>query len=82
MLELTDRAREVIGRAHQAATRLNPEARIRLTRTASGLTPLLTDAPEPGDAHVSLGDAVIFVQAGVEGVIDVEDPHDKLVLRR
>lgn len=82
VIELTERAREVIGRAHQAAVRLNPEARIRLMLTGSTLTPVLTDAPEPEDTDVHLGEAVIFVQAGIDGVVDVEDPHDKLVLRR
>ena len=93
MVELTDWAREILSRADAAARRLNPDARVRLSLSlappielraqvpAGALRTELVDTPEPGDQELSLGDATIYLAAGIDGLLDVEEPHDRIVLR-
>lgn len=80
-IQLTDRAREVLARAQDAARRLNPDARIRLSRAGGGLEATLAERPEPGDLLLEVGGATLLVEGNLEGIVDVEDPHDRLVLR-
>lgn len=83
MISFTDRAREVLGRADAAARRLNPDAHVRLAEApGGGIEAQLASEPAPGDQVVEVGDATVFVRPGLDGVVDVEDPHDRLVLRR
>jgi hypothetical protein len=42
---------------------------------------VLSDAPDKGDAVVSIGDATIFIEQGIDGLVDIEEPHDRIVLR-
>lgn len=81
MIEVTDWARDILTRSHAAARRFNAGAAIRLARTASGVEAILAEGPEPGDQEVELGQAAIYVEPGLEGLIDVEEPHDRLVLK-
>lgn len=81
MLEFTEWAKEILSRADEAARRLNPDARVRLARVNGGLAPQLTDAPEQGDEVVDLGGATVLVEQGLEGLVDIEEPHDRIVLR-
>ena len=81
MIEFTAWARDILQRADEAARRLNPGARVRLARTPGGMQPLLTDTAEPGDEQVALDGFEILVSGDLDGLIDVEEPHDRLVLR-
>jgi hypothetical protein len=81
VIEFTEWARDILRRADEAARRLNPDARVRLARTGTTMSAVLTDAPEPGDADVDLGGFAILVAEGVEGLVDIEEPHDRIVLR-
>lgn len=81
MIEVTDWARDILTRAQDAARRFDPEARIRLTRIDGGVRAVLTDRPQPGDRQVEVGDMTLLVEEGLEGLVDVEEPHDRLVLR-
>ncbi|MEX1047576.1 MAG: hypothetical protein WD757_07530 [Actinomycetota bacterium] len=82
MIELTDWAREILSKSSAAARRFNPDAKVRLVRTNDGAEALLTDEPGPNDEVVELPDGgELFVQAGIEGLVDVEEPHDRIVLR-
>jgi hypothetical protein len=81
VIEVTDWARDILTRSHQAARRFNVEAAIRLARTSSGVEAVLADGPQPGDQPVDLGEATVYVEAGLDGLVDVEEPHDRLVLR-
>lgn len=81
MIEITDWARDIVSRAHSAATRFNPDAKIRLTRTGAGVEAVLVERPEPGDEPVDAGGVTLYVEPGLEGLLDVEEPHDRLVLR-
>lgn len=81
MVTFTDWARDILTRSQEAAGRFNPEARIRLARTSSGVEAMLTDRPDPTDHAVEVGAVTVYVEAGLEGLVDVEEPHDRLVLR-
>ena len=81
MIELTNWARDILTRAAEAATRFNPDARIRLARTLQGVQALLTDEPQPDDQILTFDSTTVFVERGLEGLVDVEEPHDRLVLR-
>ena len=70
MIELTDWATDILRRSHQAATRFNPDARLRLARTPSGVQAVLTDEPDPTDSVIEDDGFTLFVEAGLEGLID------------
>jgi hypothetical protein len=80
-IEFTEWAAEILAKAQTAAARFNPDARIRLARTDSGVEALLTDEPASDDQHVRVGEMTLFVEAGLEGLVDCQEPHDVLVLR-
>jgi hypothetical protein len=81
VIEVTDWARDIIGRSQRAARRFDTGARIRLARTATGIEAVLATGPEEGDGSLQVDDVTVFVEAGLEGLLDVEEPHDRLVLR-
>jgi LmbE family N-acetylglucosaminyl deacetylase len=80
-IEFTDWASDILNRAQVAAVRFNPDARIRLARTAAGVEAVLTDEPGPTDQPVLVGDMTLYVEAELEGLVDCREPHDELVLR-
>jgi hypothetical protein len=81
MIEITDWAREILGKSQLAARRFNPDARIRLTRTPGGVQAVLTDAPPQSDQIVEVGEMTLYVEVGLDGLVDIEEPHDRLVLK-
>jgi hypothetical protein len=81
VIEFTDWALDILRRSHRAATRFNPNARIRLARTAMGVQAVLTDEPDPADSEVKVDGFTIHVEKGLEGLVDIQEPHDRLVLR-
>lgn len=78
---MTEWARDILGRSQAAAVRFNPDTVIRLVRAADGVEARLADGPEPTDQPVEAGDAKVFAEDGLEGVLDVEEPHDRIVLK-
>jgi hypothetical protein len=81
MIEVTDWARDILRKSQEAARRFNPDARIRLTRSPGGVQAVLTDAPLQSDQTVEIDEIVLYVEAGLEGLVDIEEPHDRLVLK-
>lgn len=83
MLAFTDWAIDILSRADAAARRFNPDARVRVVRDASsGVRFELTDEPDPADEVIEhMSGFTLFVQEGLEGTVDVVEPHDQLVLR-
>jgi hypothetical protein len=81
VIEVTEWARDILTRSHEAARRFNTDATIRLARTSTGVEAVLAEGPEPDDQVVRLGEATVYVESGLEGVVDVEEPHDRLVLK-
>jgi len=81
MIELTPRAAEILRRAHQAATRFNPRAAIRVVRRGDEVEFVLAEDPEPGDRDVEEQGFRLLVGEGLEGIVAVVEPHDRLVLR-
>ena len=81
MLEFSDWAIDILRRSNEAARRFNPDARVRVSRSGGGVKFALTDRAEPGDREVDEHGFVLFVEDGIEGLVDVVEPHDQLVLR-
>jgi hypothetical protein len=81
VIDATDWATDILIRAHAAVRRFNPDAIIRVARVGRQVQALLAEAPTPGDQELQLGDVTVYVEAGLKGRIDVEEPHDRLVLR-
>jgi hypothetical protein len=81
VIEVTDWAKDILTRAQEAAQRFNPDARIRVAGVGGEVQAMLAAAPDPGDREVQVGDMTVYVEEGLEGLLDVEEPHDRLVLR-
>lgn len=83
MLAFTDWAIEILSRADAAARRFNPEARVRIIREeAGGVRFELTDEADVTDHVVEHPSGfTLLVQDGLEGTVDVVEPHDQLILR-
>jgi len=80
-IELTEWATDILNRAQSAAARFDPNATIRLCRTPSGVEAALAAEPGPDDQPVEVGEMTLYVEAGLEGLVDCKEPHDQLVLR-
>ncbi len=80
-VEFTEWAKDILQRADAGARRLNPDARVRLVRSGQVMEATLSDQPGPEDDVISIGAATIFVERGLEGLVDIEEPHDRLVLK-
>ena len=81
MIEFTEWAVDILRRSHEAARRFDPNATVRVFRAGPGVRFALADKEEPGDVTVDEGGFVLLVEQGLEGLIDVVEPHDQLVLR-
>jgi hypothetical protein len=82
MIDVTDWARDILGRSQVAARRFDASAVIRLVRAPGGVEARLAGGPEGGDQEVRVSDDVIvFAEPGLEGLLDVEEPHDRIVLK-
>ena len=80
-IAFTEWATEILGRTHAAARRFNPEATVRLQRRGDGVAFELTDERPEGDELVTGDGFELLVEAGLEGTVDVVEPHDQLILR-
>jgi len=90
-LEFTDWAIEILQRTHTAARRFNPEATVRLQRAGSGVEFALTDERQEGDELVTREGFELWVEPregfelwvepGLQGTVDVVEPHDQLIVR-
>ncbi len=81
MIEFTEWATEILQRSHEAARRFNPEATVRVSRAGDAVEFALTDEPRDGDRLVRGDGFDLLVEEGLEGIVDVVEPHDRLILR-
>jgi len=81
VIEISDRAVELLEKATEAARRFDPAAGIRIVGQPGNVRFELANGPAPGDRELACGDVTIHVEAHLSGVIDVEEPHEQLVLR-
>lgn len=81
VLEFTQWAIEILERADAAARRLNPDARVRVAHDGAGVRFELTDERAPSDNVMERDAFTLLVEEGLEGVVDVVEPHDRLILR-
>ena len=80
-IAFTDWATRILQRAHSAARRFKPDVTLRLHRGGEGVVFDMTDERDPGDALVEGEGFELLVERGLEGTVDVVEPHDRLVLR-
>jgi hypothetical protein len=80
-IAFTEWATEILRRTHAAARRFNPEAMVRLQRRGDGVAFELTDERPEGDDLVTGDGFELLVESGLEGTVDVVEPHDQLILR-
>lgn len=81
MIEFTDWAKDILHKSQSAASRFNPNVRIRLARVSGAVQAVLAEDAEPGDEAIDIDGMTLYVESGLEGVLDVEEPHDRLVLK-
>lgn len=82
MIEVTDWARDILTRSQTAARRFDASAVIRLVSTPAGVEARLAGGPEDGDQRVEISEEVtVFAEASLEGLLDIEEPHDRVVLK-
>jgi len=82
VLAFTDWAIEILSRADSAARRFNPDVRVRIIREAGGVRFELTDEADPADQVLEHPSGfTLLVQEGLDGTVDVVEPHDQLILR-
>ena len=81
MIDFTEWARDILQRTQTAARRFDPDARVRLARKGPTVEAMLVHDPEPGDVEVDAGGVLVFMEEGLEGLVDIEEPHDRIVLR-
>lgn len=81
MIDVTGRAADLLAKADGAARRFNPDARIRVVPDRVGVRFVLSDGPEAGDVVVERDGVLFYVDPTLDGIVDVEEPHDRLVLR-
>ncbi len=81
MIEFTDWAKEILNKSQAAASRFNPDVKIRLARVGGAVQAVLAEAPEPRDQSAQVDGMTLYVEDGLEGLVDVEEPHDRLVLK-
>jgi hypothetical protein len=81
VIEVTEWARDILGRSQAAAVRFNPSTVIRIVRNGDVVEARLAEGPEATDQPVEAGGAKVFAEAGLEGVLDIEEPHDRIVLK-
>jgi hypothetical protein len=81
VIDVSERAAELLAKADVAARRFNPDARIRVVPADGGVRFVLSDGPEDGDVAIERDGVTFFAAPTLAGTVDVEEPHDRLVLR-
>lgn len=80
-VEFTEWAVEILQRSHASARRFNRAATVRMHRSGSGVAFELTDERGEGDLLIDRDGFELLVEPGLEGTVDVVEPHDQLILR-
>jgi hypothetical protein len=81
MIEFTDWAVRILRRSAEASRRFHPDAKLRLLRRGDGVEFAIVEEPAEGDRIVEHEGFTLYVEPGLEGIVDVVEPHDRLVLR-
>lgn len=82
-MEISDSATQVLERAYDAASRFNPDARVRIYRRKGDIQTGFADRPSEGDSTVEHEGMVLYVASDVgDGVLDTSEEHDLLIMRQ
>ncbi len=79
-IELSPRAEEILTRSYAAARRFDPGVELRLARGRGAPEVMLVHGPDPADDRIEREGFVLHVEPGLSGVLEVHEPHDRLVL--
>ena len=80
-IAFTDWAADILRRTHEAARRFNPQATVRLHRSEGAVAFDLTDERPLGHELVRGDGFELLIADGLDGTVDVIEPHDQLILR-
>lgn len=81
-MEISEAAADVLAKAYDAASRFNPNSRVRVFRRKGEIETGFADAPQPDDMTIEHQGMVLYVAGDVgEGILDTSLQHDHLVLR-
>jgi len=80
VIDVSERAAELLAKAEAAARRFNPDARIRVVPADDGVRFILSDGAEDGDVAIERDGVTFYVDPTLAGTVDVVEPHDRLVL--
>jgi Fe-S cluster assembly iron-binding protein IscA len=80
MLDITERAAAVVHQSQEAASRFNPDVRIRVVRAGTGLAFAFTDAADPTDRELDCLGTLLLVEASIEGTIDIGEHNTPVLL--
>jgi hypothetical protein len=81
VIAFTDWAKDILHKSQTAASRFNPNVKIRLSRVRGSVQAVLAEDSEASDETVDVDGMTLYVESGLEGLLDVEEPHDRLVLK-
>lgn len=81
MLEISESAAEILERAYEAAQRFNPDARVRIYRIGNRVETGFADSVGPEEEVIEHEGMILFVEKGIEGVLEVSLEHDRLIVR-
>ena len=81
MIEFTDWAKDILARSQAAARRFNPDAKIRLAKVGAAVQAQLTDQPRDDDQVFDLDGMMVYIEAGLEGLVDIEELHNRPILK-
>jgi hypothetical protein len=81
VIEFTEWAARILTRSAEASRRFNPDAKLRLSRGAGEVEFAITNEAQPTDGVVEHEGFTLYVEAGLDGIVDVVEPHDRLILR-
>ena len=80
MIRCSPRAVELLRRSSRRPSDSTPARASGWFRSDGGVRFELTDAPSPATRSSGTRRIHLFVAAGLSGIVDVDDPHDRLVL--
>jgi G:T-mismatch repair DNA endonuclease (very short patch repair protein) len=81
VIDVTARAANLLAKADIAARRFDPNVCIRVIPDRVGVRFVLSEGPGSGDVVIERNGITFFVDPSLDGTVDVEEPHDHLVLR-
>jgi hypothetical protein len=81
VIDVSERAAELLAKADAAARRFNPDARIRVIPADGGVRFVLSDGPEDGDVAIERDGVTFFADPTLVCTVGGAPPHARLGTR-